>query len=103
MMNATTCTRPPRFDAALVPATPAPAETIRESGQLPAHSLDAHQQGDRDHLDDRHRRLDDLALIAGSRLLAAYLIVRGVRLGLVPDTVGDDRRQASTIILPSNY
>ncbi len=90
-MTDMTCTLAPKFDPGRLLATPAALGAIREGGQRPADFLDAHLQGDW-----------GLALVDGSRLLSAYMTLRGVRIWIITEPVGDDgRRAATTILLPS--
>ena len=87
-----------------VVATPAALEAIREGGQRPADFLDAHLQGDWGRARRRDRRLNDLALADGSRLLSAYTTLRGARIWIITEAAGDDgRRAATTLLLPSEY
>jgi hypothetical protein len=53
---------------------------------------------------DEDRLLNDEALIDGSRLLSAYRTLRGERIWIISEAVGDDGRWASTtLLLASEY
>ena len=95
----------PKFDAGCLLATPGALEAIAASGQTPGVFLSAHLDGywgiD---LDEEDRRLNDQALLDGSRLLSAYRTLRGERLWIITEAVGDDGRRASTcLLLPDEY
>jgi len=85
-------------------ATPAALEAIRLSGQSPSDFLDAHASGEWGDLDEEDRKLNDLALLDGSRLLSAYTTLLGVKLWVITEAVGDNGvRSATTILLPEEY
>ena len=99
-----TCTLPPKFHPGRLLATPAALGAIRQGGQLPADFLDAHLQGHWGDLGDEDSRLNDLALIDGSRILSAYRTLRGERLWIITEAADDHgRRAATTLLLPSEY
>jgi hypothetical protein len=53
---------------------------------------------------DEDRRLNDEALMNGSRLLSAYPTSLGEQLWIITEAVdGGGRRAATTILLPSEY
>ena len=48
--------------------------------------------------------LNDQALIDGSRLLSAYRLKDGTKLWCITEAVGEnDRREATTFLLPEEY
>lgn len=101
-LQATKCAK---FYPGQVVATPAALDAIRASGQSPEVFLGAHLEGywGRE-LCDEDRLLNDEALIDGSRLLSAYRTLRGERLWVITEAVGDDGRRASTcLLLPEEY
>ena len=70
--------RPAKFHPGQVVATPGALEAIRASGQTPEVFLGAHLEGHwGGDLCEEDRRLNDEALIDGSRLLSAYKTLRG--------------------------
>jgi hypothetical protein len=94
-----------KFHLGEVVATPAALEAIRASGQVPEIFLGAHLEGywgiD---LCEEDRRLNDEALIDGSRILSAFRTLRGEKLWLITEAEGDDGRRASTcLLLPDQY
>ena len=94
----------PKFSLGQTVATPAALKALEESGQSPGFFLDRHIQGDWGTLDDEDKRLNDEALVDGGRLLSAYKTLRGVKIWIITEAVGDDgNRSATTILLPSEY
>ena len=95
----------PKFDPGQIVATPGALEAIRASGQSPEVFLGAHLEGYwGGELDEEDRRLNDEALLDGSRLLSAYRTLRGERLWVITEAVGDDgRRYSTTILRPEEY
>ena len=94
-----------KFHPGQIVATPGALEAIRASGQSPEVFLGAHLEGYwGGDLCEEDRRLNDEALIDGSRLLSAYRTLRGERLWIITEAVGDDGRRASTcLLLPEEY
>ena len=94
----------PKFDLGQVVATPEALRVLEESGQTPGFFLDRHLQGDWGEVDAEDKRANDQALLDGSRLLSAYRTLKGERIWIITEAVGDDgRRAASTILRPSEY
>jgi hypothetical protein len=98
-------TRRAKFHPGQVVATPGALEVLRASGQSPEVFLGAHLEGYwGGELDEEDRRLNDEALLDGSRLLSAYRTLRGERLWIITEAVGDDGHRASTcLLLPEEY
>jgi hypothetical protein len=95
---------PPKFNLGQVVATPGALKAIEESGQTPAFFLDQHIQANWGEVCDEDKRLNDGALVDGSRLLSAYRTLRGTRIWIITEAVGDDgQRAATTILLPEEY
>jgi len=95
---------PPKFQLGQVVATPIALQALEESGQERGFYLDQHLQGDWGEVCDEDKQLNDQALVDGSRLLSAYTTLRGVKLWIITEAVGDDGRRASTCcLLPSEY
>ncbi len=93
-----------RFDLGQVRATPAALDAIHDSGQSPAFFLDRHAAGDWGEVGTDDAALNDQALVNGDRLLSAYRTLKGVRLWVITEAVGDGgNRECSTILLPSEY
>src|SRR4051794_8523441 len=89
-----------KIDPGQVVATPGALEAIRASGQSPDLFLGAHIEGYWGiELCEEDRLLNEEALIDGSRLLSAYRTLRGERLWIFTEAVGDDGLRASTCLL----
>ena len=84
-----------KFHPGQIVATPGALEAIRASGQTPEVFLGAHLEGHwGGELCEEDRRLNDEALIDGSRLLSAYKTLRGSKLWIITEAEGDDGRRA---------
>lgn len=93
-----------KFVLGQVVATPGALEALRAAGQQPLEFLDRHIMGDWGDLDDEDRKLNDLALVDGSRILSSYTLATGEKVWLITEAVGDGGRRASTcVLLPSEY
>lgn len=95
----------PKFHLGQVLATPGALEALDASGQSPADFLARHVRGDwGDDLSEEDRRLNDDALIDGSRLLSAYRTLKGVKLWIITEAQDDEgHRAATTLLLPEEY
>jgi hypothetical protein len=97
-------TRRAKFTLGQVVATPGALEAIRDAGQSPADFLSRHVSGDWGDLCDDDRRLNNLALTDGSRLLSAYQTLRGERLWIITEAANNSGHRSSTTILrPEEY
>jgi hypothetical protein len=93
-----------KFEPGRIVATPAALEAIKGSGQRPSDFLGWHLRGQWGDLDEEDRQLNDQALLDGSRLLSAYTTLKGARIWIITEAVGDDGRRASTcLLLPDEY
>lgn len=94
----------PKFHPGQCLATPAAIETLRAAGQSPRFFLERFVRGDWGHCDEYDRRANDAALIDGGRLLASYRTLLGEDIWIIAEAVDDEgRREATTILLPSEY
>lgn len=93
-----------KFDLGQIRATPAALDAIHDSGQTAAFFLDKHAAGDWGEVSKDDAALNDQALVNGERLVSAYRTLKGVRLWVITEAVGDDgKRECSTILLPDQY
>ena len=94
-----------KFHPGQIVATPGALEAIQASGQTPEVFLGAHLEGYwGGDLDEEDQRLNDEALTDGSRLLSAYRTLRGEKLWIITEAVGEDGRRASScLLLPEEY
>ena len=94
----------PKFNLGRILATPGALEALEASGQSPQFFLEKHQCGDWGEVCQEDKELNDQSLVDGSRLLSAYRTLKGERLWIITEAVGDDgRRSSSTILRPSEY
>ena len=97
-------TRRPKFTLGQVVATPGALEAIRDARQRPDEFLARHVSGDWGELHEEDRRLNNLALTDGSRILSAYVTSKAERIWVITEAADDSRRRASTcLLLPSEY
>jgi hypothetical protein len=93
-----------KFNLGQIVATPGALEVLQASGQTPQFFLDKHVSGDWGEVCEEDKMLNDQSLVDGSRLLSAYRTLKGERLWIITEAVGDDgRRSSSTILRPSEY
>ena len=94
----------PRFSAGKVLATPGALEVLEDSGQSPPYFLDRHVRGDWGDVGQEDWHLNDHALKDGSRILSAYKTLKGTKIWIITEAVGDDgKRAATTLLLPAEY
>ena len=94
----------PKFALGQIVGTPEALAAIEDSGQSPSEFLTKHVSGDWGIVDDEDKAANDDSLIDGSRILSAYNTTKGVKLWIITDAEDDDgNREATTILLPSEY
>jgi hypothetical protein len=94
----------PRFTLGQTVATPAALKAIQQAGQSPAGFLDRHVRGDWGDLCDEDKQANEDALQDGSRILSAYHTSTGQKIWIITEAADeDDRRDATTILLPDEY
>lgn len=94
----------PKFDLGQLLATPGALEALAESNQTPVEFISRHVRGDWGELCQEDKRLNDQALVDGSRILSAYRTRKGTKLWAITEACDDQgRRACSTILLPSEY
>lgn len=89
----------PKFSLGRTVATPAALEALASSRQSPAEFLARHQAGEWGELDDEDRRLNDEALLDGSRLLSSYKLANGETLWIITEA----DRSSTCCLLPEDY
>ena len=93
-----------KFDLGQLLATPGVLEALQESNQSPMEFISRHLRGDWGELCAEDKRLNDQALVDGSRLLSAYRTLKGVKLWIITEATDDNgRRAATTILKPEEY
>ncbi len=95
-------TKKPLFDLGRILATPGALEALQDAGQQPQEFLIRHASGDWGVLDQEDKRLNDAAVIDGSRILSAYQTTKGERIWIITEAADDQgHRSSSTVLLPS--
>ena len=98
------CHRDIRFSLGRILATPGALRAIDDSGQSPADFLSRHARGDWGCISAGDRRLNDMAITAGSRILSAYETRDGARLWIITEAENAaGQRESTTILLPQEY
>ena len=93
-----------KFRPCQIVATPGALDALAQSGQTPDFFLGKHLSGDWGEVNAEDRNLNDQALADGSRLLSAYRTLKGEKIWIITEAVGDDGERASTcILLPDEY
>lgn len=94
----------PKFSLGQVVARPGALEALAAAGQTADELLARHLARDWGDLEDEDKRLNDEALLDGSRLLSAYVLTTGEKLWVITEAEDDEGRRASTCILqPDSY
>ena len=94
----------PKFHPGRIVATPGALEALAESGQDAEFFLQKHLSLDGGSLDAEDVAANEHALVDGSRILSVFHTLRGVKLYVLTEAVGDDGHRASTcILLPEEY
>jgi hypothetical protein len=93
-----------KFSPGQIVATPGALEALGAAGQQPGEFLSRHLRGDWGDLDPEDCRLNDQALLDGSRIMSSYTTRSNEKLWVITEAAGDDGRRASTcLLLPSEY
>ncbi len=91
--------RLPKFPLGQTAATPGALDALLDSGQSPAEFLARHAAGDWGDVCEEDRRLNDEALVDGSRILSAYRTAKGVKLWVITEA----DRSSTVILRPEEY
>ena len=98
------CIVQPKFRLGRTLATPGALKALEEAGQSPDFFLIRHIQGDWGEVNDEDKRLNDQALIDGTRLLSAYRTLKGERIWVITEAADEaGKRAATTILKPDEY
>jgi hypothetical protein len=94
----------PKFSLGQIVATPGALEALGKSRQTAVEFLKQHSTCDWGDVCGEDRRLNEHALMDGSRLLSAYHTSHGEKLWIITEAADDaGNRAATTILLPSEY
>jgi hypothetical protein len=93
-----------KFTLGTIVATPAALKAIEESGQTALDFLTRHVRGDYGDVDPEDWKLNNAAVKDGSRILSSYVTLKGVKLWVITEAVGEHGFRSSTcILLPDEY
>ncbi len=85
-------------------ATPGALEALEQSGETPAKFLKRHISGDWGDMSESDKKLNDEALIDGSRIMSAYQPSKGTKIWIITEAADDEgNRCCTTILLPDEY
>ncbi|MBT1536039.1 hypothetical protein B7R78_0002405 [Ralstonia solanacearum] len=90
---------PPRLRLGQLLATPAAAAALTESGVSIFTLLNRHARGDWGDLSEEDHRQNNLAAIAGQRVLSSYELPNGRKVWVLTEW----DRSVTTILLPEDY
>jgi hypothetical protein len=94
----------PKFSLGQIVATPGALEALGKARQSAAEFVERHARCDWGDVCEEDRRLNDEALIDGSRLLSAYRTSLSEKLWIITEAADDSgKRAATTVLLPSEY
>ena len=94
----------PKFALGQILATPGALKTIQKADQSAVGFLERHARCDCGEVSEADRRLNEEALIDGSRLLSAYRTSLGDKLWIITEAADDSGvRAARTSLPPSEY
>ena len=88
-----------KFPLGQIVATPGALEALAESGQTPDFFLDKHVQGDWGEVCNGDKKLNDEALVDGSRLLSAYRTLKNERIWIITEA----DRSSTCLLKPEEY
>ena len=88
-----------RFPLGRLSATPGALQAIEDSGQSPSDFVDRHMKGDWGQVCAEDWRLNDEAVQDGSRIVSAYITLKGVKIWIITEA----DRSTTTILLPDEY
>lgn len=93
-----------RFDLGRLLATPGALRALEEAGQTPLEFISRHASGDWGELCDADKKLNDEAVVDGSRILSSFRLNTGQKLWVISEAANEQgRRACSTILRPEEY
>lgn len=93
------------FDLGAVVATPGALALLSRRRIDPQSLLQRHARGDWGDLDEEDRRLNEAAVIDGSRVFSSYLVAKaGEKVWVITDAADDfGIRRVTTLLRPEDY
>ena len=93
-----------KFNLGQVAATPRAIHALRQSGEMPAKFLNRHARGDWGDICDDDRKLNEEALLDGSRIMSVYSTSKSEKIWIITDAANDaGRREVTTVLIPQDY
>ncbi|WP_414444649.1 hypothetical protein [Burkholderia sp. 22PA0106] len=89
----------PYFPMGRMAITPAAQSMLEQAGLSPSALLDRHCAGDWGDLEAEDIAENELALLAGKRLLSSYVIPGGSKVWVITEA----DRSVTTVLLPEDY
>lgn len=89
----------PRLPLGRLLATPAAFEALQTAGVSIFALVNRHARGDWGDVSDEDRQHNDLAAIAGQRVLSSYPLLDGQKIWIITEW----DRSATTVLLPDDY
>ncbi|MEF9416838.1 hypothetical protein ABXT21_12235 [Ralstonia sp. SM1864_UCD524_TZ4] len=92
-------TLPPRLPLGHLVATPAACAAMQEASVSVFKLLNRHARGDWGELSEEDHQQNNLAAIAGQRVLSSYLLPTGRKVWIITEW----DRSMTTVLLPDDY
>ena len=89
----------PRFELGQLVVTAGAAVALRRAGQSPWEFVTRHAAGDWGEVSDHDWHTNDLAVVAGDRVLSAYTTSEGQRIWVITESGG----YSTCILVPAEY
>lgn len=94
----------PKFPLGQILATPGALDALAEAGQTPLDFLIRHAACDWGELSDDDKKLNEVALVDGSRIMSAYRTNKNVRIWIITEAADENgHRCATTALKPEEY
>ncbi len=92
------------FPLGQVLSTPGALQAMEDSGEPAIAFLERHARGDWGDVGQEDGRLNDKAVVEGSRILSSYATRLGVKLWVITEAADEQgERAATTLLLPEEY
>jgi hypothetical protein len=93
-----------KFSLGRIVATPGALHALQDAGQTAGEFLAKHVTGDWGALDDEDRQSNEAALVDGTRILSAYVTLKGERIWIITEATNEvGHRSCTTILKPEEY
>ena len=89
----------PRFRLGRLHATPGALAALKAAKSHPIALIIQHMRGEWGELDEDDRQQNEIALVAGMRLLSSYTLATGKKVWVITEA----DRSVTTLLLPDEY